>query len=374
MTSTATQLDDRLRKAAVLVRSLDSDSVAALLARLTPSEAKAVRMAVRELEDVTEDDRQSVAEDMRRAASQQLAKAKPSGVEIQIESRYESPSPTPTPVSKHQAPNLTRLQKLGDADSESLVACLKLEQPATVAAVLSCLPPQRAADVLSQLPEQLQSHAVDHLAQMGEVDPDSLEVIAAELEVWIANHTQAKRRREDRVSSLREILNATPLHARGLLAARLGSRVPELRPMTQAPPQPIPTSHYAAEDSPSPRKPVQQVSDQQATREPVQRPVASNKPAPPATPRFEFSRLETLPSASLMQVFSLLDRKTLILALVGASDGLMKRLRSVATRKQAAAIQKSIATVGPVRLSDIQHAQQLVAEAAAHVVLQKRGA
>jgi flagellar motor switch protein FliG len=372
MTTTAPQLDDRLRQAAVLVRSLDSDSVAALLARLSPSEAKTVRMAVRELDNVTEDDRQSVAEAMRRASSQKPVKVEPSGVEFQLPASAEQQRPTTQAAATQHAPSQSRLQKLGAADSEALVACLKLEQPATIATVLSCLPPQRAAEVLSQLPEQLQSHAVDHLAEMGEIDPDSLEVIAAELEVWIANHTQAKRRREDRVSSLRAILDATPQHARGRLAYQLGSRLPELQLATKPESREAATKNSASESSPRPRR-IDHAPDDRSTRERAERAAAPTIPTPSVAPRFQFSRLESLPAPSLMEVFSLLDRKTLILALVGASDELMKRLRSVATRKQAAAIQQSIAAVGPVRLSDIRHAQQLVADAAALVVQKQRG-
>lgn len=361
MATATLQSESTIRKAAVLVRSLDAESVAALLARLSPAEAKAVRQAVRELDAVSDEERLQIAAELR---GQRFSDAPPqtaappdseAGVDVLFSGGYEPPAAAsaPTEIMASVTAPAPRLGALSQADPEALLAYLKLEQPSTIAVVLSCLPPDRAADVLSRLPEDLQDRAVNRLSEMGDIDPDSLDVIAAELESWIAQHTQDRRRRDDRRATLQAILDASPATARGRLADQLAARWPELKPAK--PPAPKPA------ERPTP-----------ATIELPRRPTAPPKPAP--RPALPFTEVEKLSGAELAAVFARVDRGTLLVALFGASDQLLARLREITTTKQMRALEQSINRLGPVRLSDVAHAQRAVGEAAAERVAQPRRA
>src|SRR4029077_18258853 len=79
MNSTPTNL----RKAAILIRSLDADTSAKLLAQLSPAEAKSLRIAIQSLGPVEADERDDVAAEFRRAGP--VAAESPSeGVQIEL--------------------------------------------------------------------------------------------------------------------------------------------------------------------------------------------------------------------------------------------------------------------------------------------------
>ena len=62
MTSNSTNL----RKAAILIRSLDADTAAALLAQLSPAEAHVVRQSIQSLGSVDDEERADVSAEFRR--------------------------------------------------------------------------------------------------------------------------------------------------------------------------------------------------------------------------------------------------------------------------------------------------------------------
>lgn len=334
MTTALPITTDNLRKAAVLVRSLDPDAVATLLSRMPAADARAVRQAVRELDHVTEEERRLIAKELRAGAGSGVE-----GVEVCL---THQPDETP-PVSPVPNTPPGPLNRLSEADAETLVAFLRVEQPATVAVVLSCLPPARAGEVLDGLPESLQRSAIDRLGELGDIDPDSLNVITAELEAWIARHTQDRKRQADRQALIQSILRASSASTRSRFE-------PEL-PAPVRPPAPTPSVPAAVDEQP-----------------------AAPAAAPPKAPfRLPFAHLPTLPLPVLAEVLRQIDAPTLIVALVGADDTLMSHLRTISGRRQFRGLEQRIAAVGPLRLSDIQHARQLVEEAAGRVV-QAKGA
>src|SRR6185312_7560757 len=91
-----------IRKAAVLVRSLDADTAAMMLSQLSETEAAAVRMALRELGPLDQEEQADVAAEFRRvrptmgenaAGAVELALSAPIGeevVEIDQSSTYAS--------------------------------------------------------------------------------------------------------------------------------------------------------------------------------------------------------------------------------------------------------------------------------------------
>ncbi|MEX2093046.1 MAG: hypothetical protein WD971_10240, partial [Pirellulales bacterium] len=74
-----------LRKAAILIRSLDADAAASVLARLSPAEAKAVRLAIHALGEVDPEERADVSTEFRRSGV--VAQEDPRrGVELDLSS------------------------------------------------------------------------------------------------------------------------------------------------------------------------------------------------------------------------------------------------------------------------------------------------
>jgi flagellar motor switch protein FliG len=82
----------------------------------------------------------------------------------------------------------------------------------------------------------------------------------------------------------------------------------------------------------------------------------------PITLRFE--DLILLDDRSLAQVFHVVDSQVMLLALAGATVDFIKRVSGPLTSSQKERFNEQIQTLGPISLSEIEQAQQNVAETA----------
>src|SRR5947209_4130334 len=134
-----------LRKAAILVASLDTAAADAVLDQLTPEQAGQVRELVVELDNIDEGEQRRVIEEFFKVDSPRQS----NGVELdgrlawlasQEQDIDETDSPPPLPPSPPGRP----FQFLKEAEAEKLVKALADERPQTIALVLSHLAPARA--------------------------------------------------------------------------------------------------------------------------------------------------------------------------------------------------------------------------------------
>src|SRR5690606_3168248 len=219
MTSTT----PNIRKAALLVRSLDSDSAALLLAQLSPQEARAVRQAVRDLGEIDPDEQEQLASELKLEAAMSPHEDA-AGVELALSTEVNAPDPAPLRVSS--TPLATTEPSgpfawLEHGDLPTLASVLEREHLSTVAVVLSHLPPQRGADLLAALPPGRRAAALERLADLGESDRASLEVIEKSLADWIARQKRGRQVRADRLQGIRAMLEHTGSDTRDRLMADL---------------------------------------------------------------------------------------------------------------------------------------------------------
>ncbi len=344
-----------IRKAAILIRSLDGDAAAAVLSRLSPSEAKAVRLAIQSLGEIDADERADVSAEFRRSGS--VAQEDPRhGVELDLSSSIAAIS-----QSTFATPSAPRpFEFLENARVESLVPYLAREHAQTVAVVLSYLAPGRAAQVLSALPEKLQADAIERLSLLGDTDPSSLQVLERELADWVARQQATRVRPTGRIdmvaailasaneSTRREILGNLVKHNRDLAqqldasSTASPSANPNYRPRSwtpiAAPPQPSIINHQ------------------------------STIPAPPPLPQLHIDDLARFDQPALTTVLKSVDADLLVLALVGASEALVGRITEQMPGKVAKAFRARLNHCGPTRLRDVEAAQQEVAHVAAQVL------
>lgn len=93
---------------------------------------------------------------------------------------------------------------------------------------------------------------------------------------------------------------------------------------------------------------------------------------PPAKTRisvaFEFDDLNSLPDHALALVFQRADPRVALIALTGASPRLLERIRRQLPWQQGRELRRQIDRLGPVRLSDVEHAQRRLAETTAELI------
>jgi flagellar motor switch protein FliG len=358
-----------LRKAAVLIRSLDAETAAILLAQLPPADAAAIRAAVERLGAIDSDEQADVAAELRRAAPLAGAAAK-DGVELAISTTNQVDD---APKSAESRPSNSRFEFLEQAPIANLVPYMAREHAQTIALVLSYLSPPRAAAVLAALPPRQQADTLERVAMLGETDPESVKVVEQELAAWMS--AQSSLRRGARAGgAVRAILAAADAATRNEIVTNLKTHKQHLAAQFGAPvaPRNLATlgETVAERFRTQPKTQADALRQTLATaNEPrqLQAPRQRSQVPRPAAPnvRFDFEDLIRLEPPALAAVMRDVDAKVLVLALAGSSDELVERVSREMPKRTAKAFRRQLRRLGPTRLSDVEAAQQTVARAAA---------
>jgi flagellar motor switch protein FliG len=308
-----------IRKAAVLVASLETRAADAVLDQMPPARAHEVRQAIMELGELDPREQQQVIDEFFGRRPRPAASAAGSGVELdpglarKLGLSAAGPAGRPSAPRAEAAPSPARpFLALADAAADRLAEALAAERPQMVALVLSHLTPQQAGAALVRLPAALQAEVVRRLVDLEETDPEILREIEQALEARLALQVTMQRRRVAGVSAVA-----------GILAACQG-----------------PTSL--------------RILDTLADFDPA----LAERLSPPA---WRFADIESLDDAALGAVFRAAGEELAELALIGASPSLVRRVLRRLPVEAAAALHERIERPGPVRLADVDAARDEIA-------------
>ena len=299
-----------IRKAAILVASLDPAAAEALLDRLDSEQAQRVGEAAAVLGPIDAEERQRVVDEFLRVGPM-VPQRCPPGIELdgQPAEELRQPIQEPDQPMQHDGPPFRFLR---EAEGEKLARLLGGERPQTIALVLSHLSPQRAAGVLAHLPSLLQVEVIRRLVDLEETDPEVLREVERTLETRLSRQFAVQRRRVAGFEAVAGILDACD--------RRTGEQLLE---------------NLAACD----RELAEKLS--------------------PRT--IDFDELTALDDAALSQVFHAAEPEVAQTALVGASPLLVERLLRTMASKEAKRLRRKLNHPGPIRLSDVEDARRQIA-------------
>ncbi len=165
------------RKAAVVLASLPNETASRVLSRLDPKEAEAVSVEIALLADLPE----SAAEETLR----EFVDTSRSGGPVLYDGLAHARELLRKALSAEQADEaVSRLEQaagrrpfdfLASADPDEIIACIRDEQPQTMALVLAHVAPAKAAAALASLPADVQGEVVRRIARLREVAPETLQ-------------------------------------------------------------------------------------------------------------------------------------------------------------------------------------------------------
>jgi flagellar motor switch protein FliG len=379
-----TKLNTNLRKAAVFIRSLDGETAARMLARLSPDEAAALRDAIRAVRQLDPEEQADVVAEFR-SARPVAAESAGAGVELALTSTSESVQPGPIAPAEPDNSHGKRFEFLEKAPIEALVPYLAREHVQTIAVVLSHLAPPRAAAVVAALPDKLQAEVLERLAALGETDPDSVVVVERELASWLARRTSHRSLDVRRNEAVAAILASTDALTRSQILANLRNQKSELagRLGEAAPSQPQvdsmrrkPRSTEFSHQAAACAKRIAAGVPQQV----AQNSVTLSRSAVPAPPRRlalsvpPFDDLIRLDARTLAAVLREVDVEVLVLALAGSREEMAQRVCDQVPRRSARVLRRQLRQLGPTRLSDVEAAQRAVSLVAArHLATRQAG-
>jgi flagellar motor switch protein FliG len=393
------QPHDDLRKAAILVDSLDPQAADALLDQMEPSQADRIRRALLSLGSVAERERELVIGQFlggcpAAAGNREggTAAADDSGIEIEesLAARFVTSDQEPADESPPPPQKAAPFQFLGEAEGEAIVPFLRDENPQAVAVVLAHLPPERAADVLSRLNQTQRAEVVRRIVHLDEMSPEVLRDVEQELGSRLFEQLQKARRRMAGVTAMCQILGAADASVRNdLLASLAGNHTDAAEQLLAAhrrpeppPPTSLPERSEAKPGPPSAEAathrglPGEATADREVNRRvadppPVQAHGASRvrdgrRPtnSTPRPPTLRFGDLARWSDAALRAVFAPLPVDVVALALAGAEQQLVRRVVKRLPAARAKRVAARLKRPGPIRLSDVERAQQEIARIA----------
>lgn len=356
---------DRIRRAAILVASLEEELAEGLLRTLPPREVEEIYAELETLDEIDAEEQADVLDEFRRRTRRdpQLA----DGVEFTPSIAEPIVAPPRAAVAEPQSP-------LHGVDHAMLARILAAEHPQTVAAAMSRLGAELGAEVFAALPASLQNEVIDRIVNLQAVD----DVAATELESQLMRRVSECRDREDRRAAsadlARKLVSQVAPAARDGLLARLRLSDPVTPTPTKAPWTAASAEQRAADllqafvapdddessatDRPSANFPriadetVDELADEWIAAE-------------DALDLDDCSRaLEALNDRALVAGMQQLDEQTVLYALAASSDRIVRRVAKRLSRANSAQLKSMLRSLGPVRVADLRVAQHALLEAA----------
>ncbi|MBW2619405.1 MAG: flagellar motor switch protein FliG [Deltaproteobacteria bacterium] len=212
--------------------------------------------------------------------------------------------------------------KLKATDPRVLGNFLKSEHPQTIAVILAHLDPPKAADVIATFPETLQYEVVMRIGTLEQVPPQVIHEIDQVLGEEVISVGETAGRTVGGIQAVAELLNHVDKSTEEMLLERL--------------------EEYKSEMADEVRQLM-----------------------------FVFEDINSIEDRGIRTILKEVSNEDLTMALKTASEELKAKILGNISERAAAMIQEDLEVMGPVRLSDVERAQQNITRVARR--LEKEG-
>jgi flagellar motor switch protein FliG len=219
---------------------------------------------------------------------------------------------------------------LQKADSDHLLTFIQDEHPQTIALIVSHLAPQKSAEILGGLPAQKQIEVIKRIANMEQTNPDVIKEVERGLESRLSNMLNQRMEKTGGVDTVAEMLNLVDRSTEKGILEGLETEDPDLV-------------------------------------ESIRRLM------------FVFEDILLVNDKGIQAVLKEIDNDELALALKTASDELKEKVFGNMSERAAELIKEDMQYMGPVRVSDVEGAQQRIVdvvrrlEEAGEIIIAGRG-
>ena len=302
-----------LQKAAVLLITVGADASAAIYKNLQEEEIEEITKEVVSLRNVDSETVHEVVEEF-----YQMMKAQEfiavGGMSYAEDVLNRSLGPEKAVEILRRIERMMKVKGfniLKNVDANQLLAFIQKEHPQTIAFVLTQLSPHQGAAILADLPPELQADVMLRFANMERVAPETVASVEAVLESRIDFSQSASKL--GGVKAAAEILNMIGQSAERAILAKVNEQAPELATAMK-------------------------------------------------NLMFVFEDVVNLDDRSIQRVLKEVDNKDLALALKHVGPDVKKRIMSNLSQRASQTIQEEIDYMGPVRLKDVEVAQQRIVD------------
>jgi len=321
-----------VQKAAVLLLTLDHDAAGAMLKQLPVDMVEEVTRVLASLDEVPRGLVEQVVEEFYslRLASQYAREGGLDYAKMLLKDSLDGKLADKV-ISQIQ----TQVQKtpfafLQKAESENLLTFIQDEHPQTIALIISHLNHHKGAEILGGLAEQKQIEVVRRVANMDQTNPDVIREVEKGLEARLANMLMHSMERVGGVETVAEMLNLCDRTTEKSILEGIEAEDPDL---------------------------VEEIRRLM----------------------FVFEDILLVNDKGIQAVLKEIDNDELCLALKTASDELKEKIFSNMSARASELIREDMEYMGPVRLSDVEAAQQRIVdvvrrlEEAGEIIIAGRG-
>jgi flagellar motor switch protein FliG len=218
-------------------------------------------------------------------------------------------------VARSEQMSTTKLESLQRFDLQQLVRFMEKENPQTVALIMAHLDAKHGSELLMRLPDPNRAEVIKRLAQMRQFSPEIAEKVAVVLHQRLQSLGEQSRRAYAGWKGVADLLN-------------------RLEP------------------------PISKTILEEIEKDDPQMAVGIRNLM------FTFEDLLSVPEQGVRELLGQLDKKTLALALRGASDELKSFFFKSMSSRAVEMLKEDMEVLGPVRSRDVMKAQQEVVAAA----------
>lgn len=319
-------------KCAILLLSVGTERAAAMLKQMAAEQVEQVTRELASLGRVPPELTNAVVEEFYNMtlASQYAAEGN-----LDFAKQLLSGSMDPKQADRVLQQIQTQVQKkpfsfLQRAESENILTFIQEEHPQTIALIVCHLPHHKAAEILGGLPMQKQVEVIKRIANMEQTNPEVIREVEKGLESRLSSMLMQSMEKAGGVPTVAEILNLADRATEKAILEGLEAEDPDL---------------------------VEQIRRLM----------------------FVFEDIMLVNDKGIQAVLKEVDNDELALALKTASEELKAKIFGNMSERAAQLIKEDMQFMGPVKISDVESAQQRVVdivrrlEEAGEVVIQGRG-
>lgn len=304
-----------ITKAAILVLALDTERSRALLRMLTPEQVEDVTRELAGLGTVPPRLRDQVVEEFYGLS---LISSNQTEGGLEYAKVLIKEALDPKIADRVVAQIQTQVQKtpfafLQKAEAENLLTFIQDEHPQTIALIVCHLPHHKAAEILIGLPVQKQIEVIKRIANMEQTNPEVIREVEKGLESRLANMLTQSMEKAGGVPTVAEILNLADRATEKAIMEGLETEDPDL---------------------------VEEIRRLM----------------------FVFEDVKMVDDKGIQAVLREVDNSELALALKTASEDLKNKIFGNMSERAASLIKEDMEFMGPVRVSDVEGAQQRIVD------------
>ena len=321
-----------LRKSAIVLLSLGQEIAPGVVSRLDRRQIEEVSRELAELDGVSPDEQDSVLDEFYNLAMahRYMEQGGLAYAQTLLEKSLSPEDASDILSQVTQTIQQTPFQFLQKADAENVLTFIQDEHPQTIALILAHLGSQKSAEILMGLTQQKQTEVIKRIAAMDQTNPEVIHEVEKGLEHRLSDIVSQTFDKAGGVDSAAAILNLADRSTEKGILENLETDDPDL---------------------------VEQIRRLM----------------------FVFEDIMLINDKGIQSVLKEVDNDELALALKTASDDLKEKIFGNMSERASQLIKEDMEYMGPVRLSDVEAAQQKIVdivrrlEDAGEIIIQGRG-